>query len=158
MLAIVSAAPHAMSSFATLGEAARKSRTEPPVIDATRTPRDAASARPSSAWPRIIRRSRQSMRELNRPVARKASRSDGAVSRPSIAVSDEQYRQAEQGWEEPEIGVLVPVVVEGLDSYRTVWQVQVAPEHGSCLEIVEIVGRQLPQGVCAARPEIPENP
>ncbi len=50
---------------------------------ATNTPLQTASARPTRASPRISTRTRQSRRDVDRPVTIQAASRDGAVMRPS---------------------------------------------------------------------------
>ena len=71
------------SSLKTKGVAARYTMTEPPMMVATSTPNEAASARPSTALPRVTMRSRHSNSELKSAVINQASPMDGAVKSPS---------------------------------------------------------------------------
>ena len=57
--------------------------TEPPMMVAISTPNEAASARPSTALPRVTMRSRQSISELNSAVVIQANSREGAVRSPS---------------------------------------------------------------------------
>ena len=57
--------------------------TEPPMMVAISTPKEAASARPSTALPRVTMRSLQSINELNSAVVIQANSMERAVRCPS---------------------------------------------------------------------------
>ena len=57
--------------------------TEPPRMVAISTPKEAASARPSTALPRVTMRSLQSINELNSAVVIQANSRERAVRWPS---------------------------------------------------------------------------
>ena len=78
-LPTVSGMLQAKSSLKTKGVAARYTMTEPPMMVAISTPKEAPSARPSTALPRVTTRSRQSISELNSPVIIQANSREGAV-------------------------------------------------------------------------------
>ena len=55
----------------------------PPMMVATRTPSEVASARPMTARPRTRNRTRHTSSEANSPVSSQATSMNGAVSLPS---------------------------------------------------------------------------
>ena len=57
--------------------------TEPPMMVAINRPKEAASARPSTALPRVTMRNLQSIRELKSAVIIQANSMEGAVRAPS---------------------------------------------------------------------------
>ena len=95
---------------------------------------------------------------MNRPVTIQARRIEGAVSRPSRSARDQEDRHAQQSREEPEVGVRVTLVDEGLDADRPVRDVQVTVEQRPRLDVVEVGRRHAPEGVDSSRPEVPEGP
>ena len=82
----------------------------------------------------------------------------GSRQPPIETARDQENRHAQQSREEPEIGVRVTLVDEGLDADRPVRDVQVTVEQRPRLDVVEVVRRHAPEGVDSSRPEVPEGP
>ena len=122
--------------------------TEPPMMVATSTPKEAASARPSTALPRVTTRSRQSNSELNSAVIIQASNSEGAVKWPSNLLVNRRTGILSRRWENPEIRVGLARragILRSPDS--RLGHAQVTVEHRSGLKVVEVAVGGCPERV-----------
>ena len=82
----------------------------------------------------------------------------GSRQPPVETACDQENRHAQESREEPEVGVRVSLVDEGLDADRPIRDVQVPVEQRPRLDVVEVVRRHAPEGVESSRPEVPKGP
>jgi hypothetical protein len=110
------------------------------MMVAIRAPYDAASARPTAAFPRMSIRRRQIINALNSAaVSIQATQDRGSGHLAVEAAGHQQDGHADDRRKQAEVGVFAAVVDERLDAHLPVGQVEVPMKQRSSLQIVEVV-------------------